>query len=477
MDTSNNAVALLLDLTPSALGGIDLLSFTTTPRFKGIRSLPAGWHFVFTSTNDSVSVRHGAWFYVSGSCGPPELFVFKWDAQNDTLVIESNAAEILRWRANLGSVWRESLTPYRQRASKQSDGEAEEEASGDWARLTDAITPQMLDRVLGSGARNWKLTTGSSAAVDVDEIAGLPEAGTSTSEVPIEKDLHFLPIDLSHPWPSGAMGRERTEAARDHSWYLNDVVQKHCHGKNETELVGEMQFAFLMVLCLSNYSCLEQWKRILSLLFTCKSVVATRSELFVKAIQTLQLQLRHSKAADGGGLFDLSEDGAGFLRSLLKKFKIGLRELADSTIKTDVQDELEDLESFLKQELGWDLSEVLLKRGMIDLEDGEKVELELVNGGADEEDESGEYAPQIVDLSPEQMRLLNMEDVPSISFKRVGKAAVAVEISPEQMKVLLGDDAHMHEPTREEFEEAERMEIEYQYRDDGEDEDDLDQRF
>ena len=38
----------------------------------------------------------------------------------------------------------------------------------------------------------------------------------------------------------------------------------------------------------------------------------------------------------------------------------------------------------------------MLKRGMVQLEDGEQVELTME--GADEEDEMGEYAPTVVDL-------------------------------------------------------------------------------
>ena len=62
----------------------------------------------------------------------------------------------------------------------------------------------------------------------------------------------------------------------------------------------------------------------------------------------------------------------------------------------DVKEELEALEVFLKAEYGWHLGNEFLRRGMLELEDGEQVEMEMEE--MDGEDERGEYAPVIVNL-------------------------------------------------------------------------------
>jgi A1 cistron-splicing factor AAR2 len=59
----------------------------------------------------------------------------------------------------------------------------------------------------------------------------------------------------------------------------------------------------------------------------------------------------------------------------------------------------------MQKEFDWQLDGSYLKRGMLDLEDGERVEVEI--DGADEDDELGDYAPTIVDLTPEQLKMLN----------------------------------------------------------------------
>ncbi|QDS75264.1 hypothetical protein FKW77_000832 [Venturia effusa] len=394
METTDTACVLLLNLSAAALGGIDLLSFTTTPRFKGIKNLPPGYHFIFTSSTSSLSMRHGAWFHVkstkAGESAP--LFIKKWNASKEALEAETAPAEILRWRANLGSIWREGLSPYRQSAAQD---EAAEEKN-DWDLLTSEISESLLSGIAGPTIDHWTLTSASSAKVDEEKIPGLAQTATDILQ---EKELTFFPIDLKRTWRPGATGRERTEAVLDHTWALNDLIQNHCRDKVALEILGEMQFCFLMVLSLNNYSCLEQWKRILNLLLTCKKSIVQHADLYVKLLSTLRLQLQHCNDVEGG-LFDLSDESGSLLKALLHKFKLGLAELPKEST-TSVAEELFELENYLRGEHGWRLDSDFVRKGMMEMEDGEKIELQV--SGYEEEDESGEYAPVVVDLSPEDV--------------------------------------------------------------------------
>ncbi|KXS94812.1 hypothetical protein AC578_6439 [Pseudocercospora eumusae] len=432
METADTPALLLLDLPPSALAGIDLLSFTVTPRFRGVKDLPPGFHFTFAGTSAAFSERHGLWFRIPGrteSRATP-LFVAKWDAKEETLVAESDDAEKLRWRANLGSIWREGLTPYRQTSNTTSQGEAEEEVI-DWPTLTSSITSALLSRITGGDSTRWRLTSASSARRDIEDIPGLNE--DDKKELQADRELYFLPINLKQTWREGATGRERTEAAQDRTWALNHVGEQHCTDGDINEIIGEMQFCFLMVLTLSNFSCLEQWKRILSLVFTCKSAVQRRPDLFIKAIAALRLQLQHCKDAEGG-LIDLADEGGSLLKQLLVRFRKGLEGLTGTGVQ-DVVDELDDLEEYLRQDHGWQFGGDYARSGVLELEDGEQVQMEST--AYDEDDETGEFAPQIVDLTPEQARLLgvtaqDMRDV-GLSLKQasVGEKGLQVVESSE----------------------------------------------
>lgn len=391
------AAVLLLNLPPAALAGIDLLSFTTTPRFRGVKDLPDGWHFVFTGTSTAFSIRHGIWFRVQDR---HQLAITNWHQQNEQLAIVTDEAEQLRWRANIGEVWEKGLTPYRQ--SSESKNETQD-LSGDWLQLTSSISDALLRRITQGDSESLYLTSASSAAQDLDDIPGL---SSSESKTHPEKELRFLPIDLKRTWRADATGRERTDAAQDRSWALTSLMSG-LGSSDGDEIIGELQFCFLMLLTLNNWSCLEQWKRILTLFFTSKTAVPTHPDLFIHAIATLRLQLMHCKDAEGG-LIDLADEGGSLLKSLLTRFRKGLNSLPRIEEVQDVLDELDDLEAYLRDEHGWEFGGSFAKSGVLELEDGEQVRMDTT--AYDEDDETGEWAPQIVDLTPEQARLLGVED-------------------------------------------------------------------
>jgi A1 cistron-splicing factor AAR2 len=385
---------LLLSLPQSCLCGIDLLSFTTSPRFQGIKSLPPGLHFTFTSSTSSSSLRHGVWFLVPPS--PSHLIIKKWDTNNEQLTAEDNAVGVLRWKANIGSIWENGLTPYRQSSGETGASETEKgfvEEKQDWEQLVRNITPALLGRITGGEANHWGFTSASSSHVDEDVIPGLSERRTDGQHS--ERELRFLPIDLRKTWREGAIGRERTEAAKDRSWALDNLIATHCSDAAEMEVIGEMQVCFLMALILGNHSCLEQWKRILELLLTCQAAVTTRPRLFKEVMWTLKLQLQHVGDVEGTGVFDVDGEGGGRVKTLLQTFGRSMKELGKQ-VKGEVRLQFEDLEVWVKQELSWELGDEYLRKGMLELEDGERVEMEMDDLEA--EDERGEYAPVVVDL-------------------------------------------------------------------------------
>ena len=206
------------------------------------------------------------------------------------------------------------------------------------------------------------------------------------------------------------MGRERTEGAVDRSWALGEIVGRagtwDGGGEKEpgleewgSEVLGEMEICFLMVLTVGNFSCLEEWKRILGVVFTCKKVVVEREAWFASVVELLRMQLQRCEDVEGG-LFDMSDDGAVWLKALLVDFKRNLEEVfaggEEEEEESLVGEEMEALEGFLKGEFGWELGDDYLRRGLLLLEDGERVEMEM--GELDGVEERGEYAPVVVEL-------------------------------------------------------------------------------
>lgn len=225
-----------------------------------------------------------------------------------------------------------------------------------------------------------------------------------------EKELGMLEIDLKRTWREGAVGRERTEQARDRSWCLGDIVAQNVEymggdgnlGEEQrwaSVILGQMEICFLMVLTLANYSCLEEWKRILALVLTCEKAVWERPRFFAGFFRLLKRQLERGDDVEGG-LFDMSDDGGGFLKGLLKGFKRTLEQRKGAEGARgdgDVKEEFEEVEKWAREQYGWQLGDEFVRRGMLELEDGEMVEMETEE--MEGEDESGEYAPVIVEMN------------------------------------------------------------------------------
>lgn len=388
MATTPTAAVLLLGLPPGILCGIDLLSFTTSVQFRGFKNLPSGWHLIFTSETTSLSIRDGFWFHVPTTfLDSIPLIVFKWDSARGSLHLCSDTDS---FRGQLPVLWEKNLSPYRQSASKEARAE-----TGDWAGLTEHVSARLLGHLTQN--EDWKITSASCAKEDRDEIPGLTAEDVGEEE----RNLGVLGIDLKRRWREGAIGRERTEAALDSSWALSDIVERwqprDWEEKNEwgNVVLGQMEACFMMVLTVANYSCLEEWKRCVGLVLTCKRAVREKEEWFGRFLALLSRQMEKCEDVEGG-LFDLSDEGGAYLKRLLKGFKLTLGQVFGEAEGEDVKEEMGALEAFLKGEYGWDLGDDFVRRGMLELEDGEQVEMELEE--MEGEDERGEYAPVVVDL-------------------------------------------------------------------------------
>ena len=92
----------------------------------------------------------------------------------------------------------------------------------------------------------------------------------------------------------------------------------------------------------------------------------------------------------------MSDEGGGMLKGWLRSFKRTIDRLNESKRSTQIRDAMEALEAELRRQFGWELSDDFVRRGNVQLEDGEFVEVRV--DGMDAEDEEGEYAPVIVDI-------------------------------------------------------------------------------
>lgn len=297
-----------------------------------------------------------------------------------------NLEEINDFDRKREEYWEKGLSPYRQSADREAPAGGEV-----WPDLTRHITADLLRHLTHNGA--FQVSSASCARQDQDHIPGvsIEEAGFE------ERELGVLRIDLKKTWRDGAVGRERTEGATDRSWALNEVLLRwqDDHSAWGDVMLGQMEACFIMVLTVANYSCLEEWKRCLGLILTCKTAVTEHPLFFASFLALLRKQMERCEDVDGG-LFDMGDDGGSLLKTWLKEFKRTLEQVFSAGEGAEIKAEMDGLESILKDMYGWELNDDFVRKGLLSLEDGEEVEMEV--SGMDEEDESGEYAPVIVDM-------------------------------------------------------------------------------
>ncbi|KAF3926962.1 hypothetical protein ABW20_dc0108163 [Dactylellina cionopaga] len=248
---------ILLDLPQASFCAIDLASFTTSQRFRGIKNIPPGIHFCYFSatsepidpsnsgsritdldnpTTQSSSLHFRTGFCFTASPSTPYI-IKKWCSKTESLLSESRIppAEVENVKKNLQEIYREHLSPY----EKLQVPEEKLQVWNSLVSLTLNRSQTTLTRILGpswscGSTREtiWEAEELDEAIRSKTEITGSrkmyglekqPDYDTAEKETGV---LDYSRIDLKRTWPPNALGRERTVWARDRSWVLTEIFRK-----------------------------------------------------------------------------------------------------------------------------------------------------------------------------------------------------------------------------------------------------------
>jgi A1 cistron-splicing factor AAR2 len=144
-------------------------------------------------------------------------------------------------------------------------------------------------------------------------------------------------------------------------------------------------------------------------LLSCQAALGEVQGFFVEVVRVLAMQVRHFDDVEGGMFEMRDEGGSAWLRSVWGRFRAVVEDAfsmgqdeaegkGKGTSKVGEQGlkkEVENLQRLFEEKYGWASEKDVLRRGMLELEDGERIEVSMA--GVDEDEETGEYAPLIVD--------------------------------------------------------------------------------
>ncbi|KAG0344856.1 a1-alpha2 repression [Podila humilis] len=455
------AILLVLDAPQNQLEfGIDVNCWNTGPKFKGIKIIPPGAHFVYYSLHTSKNkptepqdesgtmevteggptggdVRIGFWHVFESG----EVVVMKWNAYNEEMELETDKEQIARYKAGIEEFDQflgaypllppESTYPAWVKISNHiqkntisrvfvdrgfvnsHDDQLEDELS----RATKIIERQGKEEQEKEKKTEAKLHRGQAARttttiseegeeemdIDTQSPATQHEAPT---QVPVKKEqmVAFTAINLRSSFRRGAVGEEVTRYSMDKSWLLNELFTT-VYKSDVSSFLGEYQAAFVTMLLSYHLGAFRQWKAMTILICQSKEALSSSNytRLFAEFIQTLYGQLASIPSSFFMDLLFASSDESDMTASFLEQALKTLGRNIQSGLRRgeclELRRPMRELQKLVLESFEWKITGDFKKAPKVAEITEVDIDRPLYPEDEDDEDyvEEGEYAPVIVE--------------------------------------------------------------------------------
>ncbi|XP_064154714.1 protein AAR2 homolog isoform X2 [Anguilla rostrata] len=289
------ATLVLLGVPEGTELGIDYKSWQVGPRFRGVKMIPPGLHFLHYSSVDTQSgvemgPKMGLFLYLQAR----EVLLAQWNQKEEDLDFSAsqNLEEISRVKAGL-----RELDPFL--------GPYPYETMRKWVSLTDKLTQEVASSLQPLSGR---IMAFSDVVPELHlthtkdrEEHNLPRNDTECQSM--REGLERLPRMKLRPgteirfsdipkqtYPEGATPAQITQCSIDLSYALDCLLEKQ-YKQEPLHVLGELQFAFVCFLIGNVYEGFEHWKRLLTLLCRAETAMHKRRDLYLGLIAVLYHQL------------------------------------------------------------------------------------------------------------------------------------------------------------------------------------------
>jgi len=272
---TNSGVVIFEGVPPGTEVGIDYKSWHVGPKFRGIKNVPPGFHYVFFSAvdkHDQHAPRTG--FFVHMEEG--EVVVRKYDQKLEDLMDDNVTDEDIQRYRDTMSTLQESLGPYPQ------------DVYNKWQSLTDCISKVTLQRVEPKCKQIGVLT--EVALSSGGRLKHKTKELDSRLEHIQDPELLINFTTIPSTYPEGCSPQQISLYNMDSSYFLSQYL-KSTQGEEEKESLGELQFAFVSFLLGQVYDAFDHWKALVSLFTSCQEALREHPKLFIKFLDILQIQI------------------------------------------------------------------------------------------------------------------------------------------------------------------------------------------
>nr|CAG4644194.1 EOG090X0AVR [Lepidurus arcticus] len=356
------ATLVLQDVPVGTEFGIDLASWNTGEKFRGVKMIPPGLHFIYFSAvgkEGQAAPRTGFFKFFEKK----ELYARKWDLALENFVDTSMLNTKLyqkRMKDNLKEL-DQFLGAYPYDKWKK------------WVSLTNKIStevlsvlepvnqvissvPQLESQTFRSQRNKAEATERDTCAPTQEEIPVKRRCIQTTEEweeslLPVMKhkegtELRFTQIP--HTFPEGAQGADVTKYSLDSTFALEQLLSRY---KREEDLLGELQFAFSCFLVGQVYDAFEQWKKLVRVICTSDAALTSKPQLFIDFVNDLYFQMQEVPADFFVDI--VSRDN--FLTQTLRTLFTNIE--GNAQVERRLKSRAQRLQETLSARFGWDFME------------------------------------------------------------------------------------------------------------------------
>ncbi|XP_062498017.1 protein AAR2 homolog [Pezoporus occidentalis] len=287
------AAVVVLGVPAGTEFGIDYSTWSVGPRFRGVKMIPPGVHFLHCSAGRAGGRETGPRTGFFLSLQRRDLRVLRWDAGSEAVELApAGTEEAAAFRENLreldpflGPYPYESLKKWVSLTSFISEAAMKklQPESGQICAFSEVL-PVAAGRLSRDRAEQRLPPVDAECRSYAEGLARLPQmkprAGTEIRFTELPKQMY----------PDGATPEEITRHSMDLSYALEKVISQR-YASQPRDLLAELQFAFICFLIGNVYDAFEHWKRLLNILCRSEDAIRKYQDLYVNLISVLYHQL------------------------------------------------------------------------------------------------------------------------------------------------------------------------------------------
>jgi len=324
----HGAFLIVDDMPQGTEFGVDYASWSIGPKFRGLKMIPPGLHFVFysaVSKEGTVAPRTGFFHCFKEK----EILVKRYDTLQETIV--------------------DSDTQYQPKCIDTMLAPYPYHHYHRWCSLTTHVTSTTVTRVqpqckLIQAAT--PLLTNPDAAQDVARATSVEDKLDANFIQDDSQIMRFCKVDRKRA-TAGFSAAQLTQFYMDTTSSLNSLIE---HSGSEEELLGELQVAFIVFLLGHVYSAFDQWKRLVDTICRAQQSLSERPNFYKAFIRTLHY---HLKETPSDFFVDIVSRN-NFLVTTLKLLFEGLRE--EEGVSGELRSRGDKFRAHLEKYYSWDFS-------------------------------------------------------------------------------------------------------------------------